>query len=177
MSTLADTRSLTIEHVIIASNQSYETVLEGLERRLGSAEGTRESQQRLQALAAAQASWEQVSEVIERHLGTSDFQLFTTVEQTALLTLAGKTSRAVQYTVGNPLLAIQMIRLMPEIALPEVALYAPLRFVVYQDETGKTFVAYDHFVSLLAQYQCEEITQVAQIVEQKLEALLTAVTQ
>jgi hypothetical protein len=37
-------------------------------------------------------------------------------------------------------------------------------------------VAYDNFVSLLAQYQREEITQVAQMVEQKLEALLAAVT-
>lgn len=46
----------------------------------------------------------------------------------------------------------------------------------YEDEAGKTFVAYDNFVSLLAQYQREEITQVAQIVEQKLEALLAAVT-
>jgi uncharacterized protein (DUF302 family) len=94
------------------------------------------------------------------------------IDHTPLLTLAGTTSRAIQYTVGNPLLAIQMSRV-----LPEAALYAPLRFVVYQDEAGKTFVAYDHFVSLLAQYQREEITQVAQLVEQKVEALLTAVTQ
>ena len=74
--------------------------------------------------------------------------------------------------MGNPLLATQMSRLQPE-----VALYAPLHFVVYEDEAGKTFVAYDRFASLLAQYQREEITRVAQIVEQKLEALLTAVTQ
>ncbi len=45
------------------------------------------------------------------------------------------------------------------------------------DEAGNTFVAYDNVVSLLAQYQREEITQVAQVVEQKLEALLAAVTQ
>ena len=37
--------------------------------------------------------------------------------------------------------------------LPEVALYAPLRFVVYQDEAGQTFVAYDTLVSQVAQYQ------------------------
>ncbi|EFH82867.1 DUF302 domain-containing protein [Ktedonobacter racemifer] len=61
--------------------------------------------------------------------------------------------------------------------LPEMALYAPLHFVVYEDEAGKTFVVYDNFVSLLAQYQREEITQVARVVEQKLEALLAAVTQ
>ena len=37
-------------------------------------------------------------------------------------------------------------------------------------------MAYDSFVSLLAQYQREEITQVARLVEQKLEALVAAVT-
>jgi len=38
-------------------------------------------------------------------------------------------------------------------------------------------VAYNNFVSLLAQYQREDITQVAQVVEHKLAALLAAVTQ
>lgn len=61
--------------------------------------------------------------------------------------------------------------------LPEMAFYTPLHFVVYEDDAGKTFVAYDTFVSLLAQYQREEITQAARVVEQKLEALLAAVTE
>ena len=60
--------------------------------------------------------------------------------------------------------------------IPEAALYAPLRLVVYEDEEGRTFVAYDNFVSLLAQYQREEITQVARVVEQKLEALVAEAT-
>jgi len=30
---------------------------------------------------------------------------------------------------------------------------------VYEDDAGKIFVAYDTFVSLLAQYQREELTQ------------------
>ena len=147
--------------MVIASNQPYEKVREGLASRLGSAETWRETEQRLHTLAAAHASWDEVAEAIERNLGTSDLTLFYAIEHTPLLTLA-----------GNPLLATQMSRLQPE-----VALYAPLHFVVYQDEAGKTFVAYDNFASLLAQYQREEITRVAQIVEQKLEALLTAVTQ
>ena len=169
---MESTRPITIEHVVIASNQPYEKVLEALESRLGSEEGWRKTEQRIQALAAAQAPWEQAAETIERQLGTSDFTIFKTVEHTSLHSIAGKTSRAIQYVAGNPLLANQMSRL-----LPEVALYAPLHFVVYEDEAGKTFVAYDNFVSLLAQYQREEITQVAQVVEQKLEALLAAVTQ
>ena len=168
---MQSTRQITIEHIVIASNQPYEKVLEALEGRLGSEEGWRKTEQGIQALAAAQAPWEQAAETIERQLGTSDFTILSKIEPGALLRLSGKTSRAIQYVAGNPLLAIQMIE-----HAPEVALYAPLHFVVYEDEAGKTFVAYDNFVSLLAQYQREEITQVAQMVEQKLEALLAAVT-
>jgi uncharacterized protein (DUF302 family) len=97
--------------------------------------------------------------------------LFFQVEHSFLLSLIGKTSRATQYTIGNPLLATQMTRHMPE-----AGLYAPLKLVIYEDEERRTFVAYDGFVSLLAQYQRDEITQVARVVEQKLEALITEVT-
>jgi uncharacterized protein (DUF302 family) len=172
MTTSAAPRSITIEHVVIASNQPYDKVLEGLASRMGSEEGWRKTEQRLHELAAAQAPMEQAEETIERQVGTSDFTIFKTVEHTPLHRLAGKTTRAVQYLAGNAVLANQMSRLVPE-----VALYAPLHVVVYEDGAGKTFVAYDNFVSLLAQYQREEVTRVAQLVEQKLEALLTAVTQ
>ena len=60
--------------------------------------------------------------------------------------------------------------------VPEVALYAPLRLTVYENDEGKTVVAYDRFSSLLAQYQHPEIIWVAGLVEQKLEALVTEAT-
>ena len=172
MDTATVPRSIVIDHVVIASNQPYDKVLEGLQSRMGSEEGWQETEQRIRDLTAAQAPWEQAEKTIQRQLGTSDFTIFKTVEHTSLHRLAGKISRAIQYMAGNPLLANQMSRLVPE-----VALYAPLHFVVYEDDAGKTFVAYDNFATLLAQYQRPEITQVAQVVEQKLEALLTAVTQ
>ena len=172
MTTAATRRAIAIDHVVIASNQPYEKVLEGLQSRMSSEESWRKTEQRIQDLIAARASLEQEEETIERQLGTSDFTIFKTAEHTPLHLLAGKTRRAIQYMAGNPLLANQMSRLVPE-----AALYAPLHFVVYEDDAGKTFVAYDHFVSQLAQYQREDIIQVAQVVEQKLEALLTAVTQ
>ena len=40
----------------------------------------------------------------------------------------------------------------------------------------RTFVSFDSFTLLLVQYQHEEITQVAQLVEQKLEALVAEMT-
>jgi uncharacterized protein (DUF302 family) len=139
---------------------------------MGSEDSWRETEQRIQDLVAAQAPLEQVEETIERQLGTSDFTIMKTAEHTPLHLLAGKTSRAIQFVAGNPLLANRMSRLVPE-----AALYAPVHFVVYEDDAGQTFVAYDNFVSLLTQYQCEEVTQVAQVVEQKLEALFKAVAQ
>ena len=163
------TTPITIEHIAVASNQPYETVSDALEARLGAAENWGAIGEHL---PAPNASEEQVAQTIEEHLGTSGFTLFSKVEHSHLLSLLGKTTRATQYTIGNPLLAMQMTQYMPE-----AALYAPLKLVVYEDEQGNTFIAYDSFVSLLAQYQREEITQVARLVEQKLEALVAEVTQ
>ena len=162
------TTHITIEHVVVASNQPYEKVIDAFEARLGPAENWEEI---LRPLLAATASWELVTQTIEELIGASGLTIFSKVEHSPLLSLAGKTSRATQYTIGNPLFAVQMSR-----HLPEAALYAPLKVVVYEDEEGRTSVAYDSFVSLLAQYQREEINQIARHVEQKLEALVAAVT-
>jgi hypothetical protein len=54
---MRSTRQIAVEHIVTSSNQPYEKVLERLESRLGSASGWRETEQRVQALAAAQASW------------------------------------------------------------------------------------------------------------------------
>ena len=166
------TNTLTTEHTVIASNQPYEKVLEALKARMGSIEGWQEMARKLNETISADTSWEQITEIIDASLGERSFTIFSTVEHTPLLTLSGKTSKAIQYMAGNPLLALQMSRLQPE-----VALYAPLRFVVYLDEAGQTFIAYDNLVSQLAQYQHEEITRVAQVVQHKLRTLLMEVTQ
>jgi uncharacterized protein (DUF302 family) len=166
--TMRQTIPITIEHVVVASNQPYEKVIDALEARLGPPQDWAAV---WQPLAAAHASWEQITQEGEARIGPSGLTLFSQVDHSLLLSLVGKTSRATQYTIGNPLFATQMTRYMPE-----AALYAPLKLVVYEDEEGRTFVAYDSFVSQLAQYQREKITQVARVVEQKLEALVAKAT-
>lgn len=160
--------SINIEHIVVESKQPYEKVIDALEARLGTEQGWVAT---LQSSFEADPSWEPIAQKIEEYMGSSGFALFYKIEHSPLLSLLGKTSKASQYTIGNPLLAVQMSRHMPE-----AALYAPLKLVVYEDEEGKTFVAYDSFVSQLVQYQREEITQVARTVEQKLEALVAEVT-
>jgi uncharacterized protein (DUF302 family) len=165
---MRQTTQITIEHIVVASDRSYEQVIEALEAQLGPRADwdkiTRE-------LITTNASWEQTVQIVERQLGTSGFTIFSKTEQGALLTLAGKPTRAAQYVIGNPLLAIQMIE-----HAPEAALYAPLQLAVYEDRAGKAFVAYERFTSQLAQYPNPEIPSVAQLVEQKLEGLVTKAT-
>jgi hypothetical protein len=51
------------------------------------------------------------------------------VEHSYLLALLGKSSWATQSTIGNPQLAVHIIRYVPE-----AGLYALQRLVVYEDE-------------------------------------------
>ena len=165
---MIQTTSITIEHSVVASNRSYEQVIEALEARLGAAGNLKELTQQL---ATINASWEQVTQEIEKQLGTSGFTIFSKIEHGDLLSMAGKPRRVCQFAIGNALLALQMVE-----HLPEVALYAPLRLVVYEEDGGRTVVAYDRFSSLLAPYQRAEITPIAHLVEQKLETLVAEVT-
>jgi uncharacterized protein (DUF302 family) len=165
---MRQTTQITIEHIVVVSDRSYERVIEALEAQLGPGA---DWEKIARALGVSNASWEQAVQIIEQQLGTSGFTILSKIEPGALLRLSGKPTRATQYAIGNPLLAIQMIE-----HVPEAALYAPLRLVVYENRAGKAVVAYERFTSQLAQYPNPEIAPVAQLVEQKLEELVAEAT-
>ena len=79
--------------------------------------------------------------------GPSGFMLFGTQNHGQLLRLAGQKRKAVQYVVGNPLIALQMTQ--HDI---RASLYAPLRVLIYEDESGKTWLEYDRPSSLFGQF-------------------------
>jgi len=159
---------IAVDHVVVRSNRPYQQVKAVLEQRMRLLTDTDELARQL---AAMQASWDKIAVTIEQRLGPSGFSIFGKVEQGQLLSLAGKPGKAVQYALGNPLLAIQMIE-----HAPEVALYAPMRLAVYETHDGNTFVAFDRLTSLLAQYSHPEIARVARLVEQRVEALIAEAT-
>ena len=51
-------------------------------------------------------------------------------------------------------------------------LYAPLRVLVYEDEGGKAFVEYDRPSSLFGQFGNGSVTEVAAMLDRKLEQLV-----
>jgi uncharacterized protein (DUF302 family) len=105
---------------------------------------------------------------LEAMVGPSGFMLFRTSDHGALLRLVGQEKkRAVQYLLGNPLFAVQMTR--HDI---RAALYAPLRVLVYENEAGKTCVEYDRPSSLFGQFGNASVTEVATMLDRKLEVLV-----
>jgi uncharacterized protein (DUF302 family) len=105
---MRQTTRITIEHMVVTSDRSYEQVIEALEAQLGLRADWEE------IARTPNGAFEQAVQLVEQQLGTSGFTILSKIEPGALLTLSGKPTRAVQYAIGNPLLAIQMIEHAPE---------------------------------------------------------------
>ena len=95
--------------------------------------------------------------------------LFLMRDHGALTVADGQVSKAMQYEIGNPLTAERMTRY----ALA-AGLYAPLRVVLFEDESGKAIFEYDLPSSLFGQFGDERITEVGRELDAELETVLQA---
>jgi uncharacterized protein (DUF302 family) len=99
--------------------------------------------------------------------GPLGLMIFNVIDHGLLLSLAGKTARAKQYVVGNPLIALQMTQ-----KDVRAGLYAPLRIYVREDGPNKSVIEYDLPSTLFGQFQNAEVDRVAMMLDQKLEAAI-----
>ena len=149
---------VTIEHVHVETAKPFSEVTDALEARMGKFDPAAYEELR------TGADPEAVRARLEGMAGSSGFMVFRTSDHGALLRLAGQTRKAVQYLLGNPLFAIRMTQ--HDI---RAGLYAPLRVLLYQDEEGKTCVEYDRPSSLFGQFGNANVTEVAAMLDRKLE--------
>jgi uncharacterized protein (DUF302 family) len=159
-----DTR-FTVDHVRLATDKPFEDVTTAFERQLG-----RFDLDVYKALAVG-GDAEPARARIEAMAGPSGFMLFGTNDHGSLLRLAGQKRKAIQYVVGNPLFALQMTR-----HDVRAALYAPLRVLLYEDDEGRTCVEYDRPSSLFGQFGNARVTEVAAMLDRKLEQLVAEAT-
>jgi uncharacterized protein (DUF302 family) len=78
----------------------------------------------------------------------------------------------VQYDIGNPLTASRMTRHQ----LP-AALYAPLRVLLYEDNSSRAIFEYDKPSSLFGQFRDERVTAVALELDDAIERVLLQASQ
>ena len=154
-----------VDHVRLATDRPFEEVAKGIERQLG-----RFDPDVYQSLATGDDPATARAR-IEAMAGPSGLMLFGKSDHGSLLRLAGQPRKAVQYVVGNPLFALEMTR-----HDVRASLYAPLRVLIYQDEGGRTCVEYDRPSSLFGQLGNASVTEVAAILDRKLEQLVAEAT-
>jgi len=97
-----------------------------------------------------------------------ELAIFSARDHGGLLRTAGLARKALQYEIGNPLTATRMTQ--HRLA---AALYAPLRVVLYENETGHAVFEYDRPSSLFGQFGDERVTAVARELDASLERVLT----
>ncbi len=163
---MKDTR-YTVEHVQLTSDKRFDEVTQAFELQLGKYE----VDVRNRSLAAG-GNTEEAKAKIAAMAGSSGFMLFNAIDHGALLGLAGQKHRAIQYVVGNPLFALQMTQ-----HDVRASLYAPLRVLIYENKAGKTCLEYDKPTSQFGQFGNAEITAVAVMLDNKLEALALSAIQ
>jgi uncharacterized protein (DUF302 family) len=161
-----DVTRITVEHVRVTADQPFEKVTKAFEEQTGQFDWAAYQQ------LNAGADPDKVRAKIKAMEGRSGFMLFRTSDHGALLRLAGQKKKAIQYLVGNPLFAVQMTQ--HDI---RASLYAPLRVVIYENEQGKTCVEYDRPSSLFGQFGNANVTEVARMLDLKLEQLVAKAIQ
>ena len=150
------------DHVRLETNKPFEEVAKALERQLGTFDPD------VRKAAAESGDTEAAKARIEAMAGPSGLMLFGTQDHGALLRLAGQKRKAIQYVVGNPLVALQMTQ-----HDLRAGLYAPLRVLIYEDNRGRTCLEYDKPSSLFGQFNDDRIAPVAAMLDRKLEDLVT----
>jgi uncharacterized protein (DUF302 family) len=160
------TADFVVTHVRVETNRPFAEVIGDFESRLGRYDPAVSG-----ALASGSVDAEVVRDRIRAMAGPSGLMTFGTIDHGALLSLLGEPRRAVQYVLGNPLVAVEMTR-----HALGAGLYAPLRVLISEVEAGRTFVEYDLPSSLFGRLGDERITQVARTLDRKLTGLVAGAT-
>jgi uncharacterized protein (DUF302 family) len=154
--------SISIKHVRVSVDRPFDAFRAAFERQLGRFDPSAYKE-------LDSGEFQAVRTRLESMAGPSGLMLFYTSDHGALLRLVGKPRKAMQYLLGNPLIAIEMTA-----HAIGAALYAPLRVLIYEAEGGETRVEYDLPSSLFGQFENKHVDWVAESLDKKLDALVAA---
>jgi uncharacterized protein (DUF302 family) len=159
-----NTTTVAVVHVRVETGKGFAVVKERLERRL--------MRFNLDTLPSLLADPKEAVRRLEAVAGPNGLMLFATADHGSLLAVVGESRKAVQYVLGNPLIAVTMTR--HNLA---AGLYAPLRLLVYEGKDGKTCLEYDRPSSLFGQFHDDRIAEVAAMLDRKMEELVAEAVQ
>ena len=111
-------------------------------------------------------SWADVQAAVEA-MAPHSLMRYATIEATAMMSLAGHTTKAIEYLLGNHVIAESMFR-----HDPRALLYAPLRVLVYSDAEGDAVFSLDQPSTAFGSLGIDEVSRVGLGLDDKVAALL-----
>ena len=159
-------QQITVDHVTFISERPFDDILQAFHEQVGSIEETGWA-----AIAAAAADQRDFERRVREVLGPSGFTRFLTIDHGEWLTLQGLPTRFVQFTLGNPLIAITMMKHHIEAGLD-----VPVRLCIYEHSDGKTRLVFNTPSSLMSGLANEEVKAAALKLDAKMMELAEAVT-
>lgn len=161
-------RPFEAKRVRVESTRSFEDVLLNLRNMVGTTiipQGDTQEQN-------SAPTREKFEQVIQSQVGESDFTLFFAMDYGQWLPLFGIKRKVVRWILGNPLIAITMIR--HDIT---ASLFAPVELLLMETESGDgSILIYDLPSSLMVVEPNPALLAAAHDLDRKLEALVSRAT-
>ena len=119
-------------------------------------------------IAERGGTWDDVEQAVA-DIAPYNLIIYAVIDGTPLMTVAGHRTMAVEYLLGNHVIAETMFR-----HDPNALLYAPLRVLLFSDEAGDAVFAIDRPSTVFAGLNHEAITPVGVDLDAKVLGLLGA---
>ena len=147
------------------SNKSFDEVLSSLLADVG------DKPLLMNEVAAKFESWDLYKKEIESHVGPSGFILFATIDHGAWIKKVGIRRKVVRLIIGNPTIAITMLR--HDLT---AGLFAPVELILIEDDEGSSSLTYVRPSSLMVVETNDALLAAARQLDAKLQAFATKVT-
>jgi uncharacterized protein (DUF302 family) len=147
------------------SNKSFDEVVSSLLADVG------DKPVLLNDIAAKSDSWDSYKEEIESHIGPSGFSLFAIIDHGAWIKKVGIRRKAVRFIIGNPMIAITMLR--HDLT---AGLFAPVELIVIEEDAGRSSLTYVKPSSLMVVAKNDALLDAAKQLDSKLHALAQKIT-
>ncbi|AOH87166.1 hypothetical protein AWL63_23650 (plasmid) [Sphingomonas panacis] len=158
-------KAINVEHREHVSQRTFEDVLASFMDVTGSVEDG------FDAVAGALSDRESFERAFKEREGSSGFMRFAVIDHGAWLTrIYDRPTKAVMVILGNPLIAITMLR-----HHTGAGLNVPVRIYLYEDTKGRTLVSYDLPSSLMSSLEDDAVMAAARFLDARLMALATMI--
>jgi len=122
-----------------------------------------------QRIVAAGGTWDDVRAAVAKN-APNELMMYSKIDASELLGVAGHRTQAIEYLVGNHVIAETMFR-----HDPKALLYAPLRMLVYSDSDGNAIFTMDRPSAAFGSFGIAEVTEVGEGLDRKVANLLRVI--